>query len=109
LLWRLGGGENSEEGASLTPQGLAVPWVNPDGVSPIVGSIDVNLADDSVWLSTNTGMWRVPAEGGEPEQVTGALEGQEISPELVIRFRGPDSLIASGHPRRARSCRRRWA
>ncbi|HWM10348.1 MAG TPA: hypothetical protein VNO82_13435 [Solirubrobacteraceae bacterium] len=97
-----GGGDSPEEEASVDPQTLAVPWVNPDGVSPIVGSVDVNPADDSVWFSTNTGIWRVAAEGGEPEQVTGTLstdQGEgEISEQLVVRFRGPDRLIGSGHP-----------
>lgn len=93
----IGGGE-PEEAASVDPQSLAVPWVDPDGVTPVVGSVDVNPADDALWLSTNTGLWRVPAEGGEPEQVTGTLNGEEISPELVVRFRAPDELIASGHP-----------
>jgi hypothetical protein len=93
-----GGGDDPEEGTAVDPQSLAVPWVDPDGVTPIVGSVDVNPADDTVWLSTNTGLWRVPPEGREPEQITGTLEGQGISPELVIRFRGADRLIASGHP-----------
>ena len=97
-----GGGDDPAEEASVDPQSLAVPWVNPDGVAPIVGSVDVNPADDSVWFSTNTGIWRVPAEGGEPEQVTGSLstdQGEgEISEQLVVRFRGPDRLVGSGHP-----------
>ena len=97
-----GSGGDPEEQAASDPQTLAVPWIDPDGVTPIVGSIDVNPADDSVWFSTNSGLWRVPPEGGEPEQITGrvgdASGNNEISPELVIRFRGPDRLIASGHP-----------
>lgn len=93
-----GGGDDPEAGTSVDPQTLAVPWINPEGVTPLVGSVDVNPADDSVWFSTNTGLWRVPAGGGEPEQITGELEGQDISQELVVRFRGPDRLIGSGHP-----------
>jgi hypothetical protein len=93
-----GSGDDPEEGTAVDPQSLAVPWIDPDGVTPVVGSVDVNPADDAVWFSTSTGVWRVPPEGGEPEQVTGRLDGQEISPELVIRFRGSDRLIASGHP-----------
>lgn len=94
-----GGGDESETATAVDPQTLAVPWIDPDGVTPLVGSVDVNPADDSVWFATNTGLWRVPPDGGgEPEQVTGQLEGQDISQELVVRFRGPDRLIASGHP-----------
>jgi hypothetical protein len=55
-----------------------------------------------VWFSTNTGTWRVPANGGEPEQVTGRLSSSagegDISEQLVVRFGGPDRLIGSGHP-----------
>jgi hypothetical protein len=93
-----GGGDESDTATAVDPQTLAVPWIDPDGVTPLVGSVDVNPADDSVWLATNTGLWRVPPGGGEPEQITGQLEGQDISQELVTRFRGPDRLIASGHP-----------
>ena len=92
------GGDDPEQEAATDPQDLAVPWIDPEGLSPLVGSIDVNPADDSVWFSTNTGLWRVPAGADQPEQVTGKLEGEDISQELVIRFRGPDSLIGSGHP-----------
>jgi hypothetical protein len=98
----IAGGDDPEEQATVNPEELAVPWVDPDGVTPMVGAIDINPADDSVWFSTNTGIWRVPPEGGEPEQITGRVRdasgANEISAELVIRFRGPDRLIASGHP-----------
>jgi hypothetical protein len=94
------GGADDEQAAD--PEQLAVPWVDPDGPSPIVGSVDVNPADDSLWFSTNTGMFRVPPDGDRPEQVTGELNTDSgsgrISEQLVIRFRGPDALIASGHP-----------
>ncbi|MGH2946012.1 MAG: WD40/YVTN/BNR-like repeat-containing protein [Solirubrobacteraceae bacterium] len=90
------------EGGASPAQDLRVPWLDPDGVTPIVGSVDVNPADESIWLSTNTGMFRVARGSDRPERVTGNLttdQGSgEISPELVIRFRGPDELIASGHP-----------
>jgi hypothetical protein len=93
-----GSGDEPQQQAVTDPQDLPVPWIDGQGVTPIVGSVDVNPADDSVWLSTNTGMWRVPPDGGDPEQVTGSLESQDISAELIVRFRGPDRLIASGHP-----------
>ena len=97
-----GSGDEPQPQAATDPEDLPVPWIDAQGVTPLVGSVDVNPADDSVWLSTNTGMWRVPSEGGEPEQVTGRLSSasgeSDISPELVIRFRGPDRLIGSGHP-----------
>jgi hypothetical protein len=97
-----GSGDDPEQEATSDPQDLAVPWVDAQGVTPTVGSVDINPADDSVWFSSNTGMWRVPSDGGEPEQITGRLstnsgEG-DISEQLILRFRDPDRLIASGHP-----------
>jgi hypothetical protein len=81
---------------------LRVPWVDPQGVSPIVGSLDVNPADGSLWLATNTGLFRLPSRGKRPQRVTGHLETDlgrgEISAQLVIRFRGPGELVGSGHP-----------
>src|SRR5918997_106311 len=67
------------------------------------GAIDVNPADESVWLATNTGLFRIPTGGGDPEKITGTLSTREygsgeISQELAIRFEGPDELLASGHP-----------
>jgi photosystem II stability/assembly factor-like uncharacterized protein len=97
-----GSGDGTEEEPGGDPSDLRVPWVDPDGVSPIVGSVDVNPADDSLWLSTNTGLFRVAPGADRPERVTGTLTTDlgsgEISEELVIRFRGPDDIIASGHP-----------
>ena len=56
----------------------------------------------SVWLSTNTGLWRVEPGADQPEQVTGTLATEdgtgEISEQLVVRFRDPNRLIGSGHP-----------
>jgi hypothetical protein len=83
-------------------QALAVPWINPDGEFPIVGSLAINPADDVLWMSTNTGLFRVPREGEEPVKVTGTLttpdETGEISEQLVVRFTGPDEMLGSGHP-----------
>jgi len=81
---------------------LAVPWLDPDGEFPIVGSLSVNPVDGRLWMSTNTGLFRVPGKGKEPVKVTGTLttpDGSgEISAQLVIRFTGPDELLGSGHP-----------
>ena len=97
----LAGGDDPEGQAAVNDGQRAVPWIDPNGVTPIVGSVDVNPADDSVWFSTNTGLWRVPPAGGEPERITGrvgdAAGDNEISQELVVRFRGPDKMLASGH------------
>jgi hypothetical protein len=79
-----------------------VPWLDPDGEFPIVGSLGINPADDRLWMSTNTGLFRLPGKGQEPVKVTGELTtpdgGGKISEQLVIRFTGPDQLLGSGHP-----------
>src|SRR5688572_28832791 len=95
------GGEDGASGQGPAPQ-LAVPWLDPDGDFPIVGSLAVNPGDGRLWMSTNTGLFRVPGEGREPVKVTGTLTTPEtsgqISEQLVIRFTGPDELLGSGHP-----------
>src|SRR5215218_471768 len=97
-----GSGDDPQEEMAAAPEDLAVPWVDPQGQTPIVGAVDVNPADDSLWFSTNTGTWRVPAEGDQPTQVTGRLTTDagsgDISEQLIVRFRGPNRLIGSGHP-----------
>ena len=101
FLFGSSSGETEDEPAS-DPTALRVPWVDPEGTAPIVGAVDVNPADESLWLATNTGLWRIEADGQQPEQVTGDLTTDlgrgPISEQLVVRFRGPDRMLASGHP-----------
>jgi photosystem II stability/assembly factor-like uncharacterized protein len=98
----LGGGESDEGAGTTDTADLAVPWIDPDGTDPVVGAVDVNPADGSVWMSTNTGLFRVAEGSDEPEKVEGELEtadgAGQISEQLVVRFTGDDELIASGHP-----------
>jgi hypothetical protein len=79
-----------------------VPWADPQGVSPVIGSLDVNPADGSLWPATNTGLFRLPEGAQRPQRVAGQLTTElgsgEISQQLVIRFRGPDEMVGSGHP-----------
>jgi hypothetical protein len=92
------GGAEQEEGAAQ----LAVPWLDPDGEFPVVGSLAVNPSDDALWMATNTGLFRVPGGDKTPVKVTGTLTtpdgAGEISAQLVVRFTGPDEMLASGHP-----------
>jgi photosystem II stability/assembly factor-like uncharacterized protein len=92
------GGDEQEEGAAQ----LTVPWLDPDGQFPVVGSLAVNPADDALWMATNAGLFRVAGSGETPVKVTGTLTtpdgADDISAELVVRFTGPDELIGSGHP-----------
>jgi hypothetical protein len=94
-------GKPADERASDAAS-LRVPWIDPDGVAPLVGSLDVNPADDSLWLATNTGLWRLKSGADRPERLTGTLNTDQgsgrISEQLVVRFDGPDRALGSGHP-----------
>ena len=94
------GGSTSSTGSS--DAALAVPWVDPDGDAPYIGSLSVNPGDGSVFMASNTGLFRVPKAGGKPVKVTGQLKTADaegaVSEALVAEFTGPDELIASGHP-----------
>jgi photosystem II stability/assembly factor-like uncharacterized protein len=98
----LGACGDEDDGGREPGTPLAVPWLDPDGEFPIVGSLAVNPRDGKLWMSTNTGLFRVPGEGTTPLKVTGRLTtpdgGGEISEQLVVRFTGPDELLGSGHP-----------
>lgn len=92
-----------ESDAGATPAGeLAVPWIDPDGDPPIVGSLTVNPADQTLFMATNTGLFRIPEGASKPEKITGQLQtpdgSGEVSAALVVRFVGPDTLLGSGHP-----------
>jgi photosystem II stability/assembly factor-like uncharacterized protein len=99
LLAGCGGGSKSPAASATGP---AVPWVDPDGDPPYIGSLSVNPRDGSLLMGTNTGLFEIPKQGGEPGKVTGDLytrngEGK-VSETLVAEFTGPDEVIASGHP-----------
>jgi hypothetical protein len=98
----LGGCGGEEESRATETSALAVPWVDPDGDPPIVGSLSVNPADSTLFMGTNTGLFRIPDGATEPEKVTGELSTPDgsgkVSESLVARFTGPDELLASGHP-----------
>jgi photosystem II stability/assembly factor-like uncharacterized protein len=95
------GGEEDDTTETAT-SGLAVPWVDPDGDPPIVGSLSINPADSVLYMGTNTGLFRIPEGSSEPERITGELRTPDgagkVSESLVVRFTGPDQAFASGHP-----------
>jgi photosystem II stability/assembly factor-like uncharacterized protein len=97
-------GCGGDEGGAAEDSGtaLAVPWVDPGGEPPYIGSLSVNPKDGSLLMGTNTGLFRIDAAGGNPVKVTGQLRtpdgSGEVSEALVARFVGPDELIGSGHP-----------
>jgi hypothetical protein len=98
------GGCGGDDGGSAegAADGLAVPWVDPDGDPPIIGSLTVNPADSTLYMATNTGLFRIPEGASKPEKITGTLKTPDgdgkVSESLVVRFDGPDELLGSGHP-----------
>jgi hypothetical protein len=92
------GGDDAEPPARPAP---AVGWLDPEGDFPVVGSLALNPADGVLWMSTNTGLFRV-VEGRRPERVSGTLTTPDgsgpISEALVVHFTGPDRRLGSGHP-----------
>jgi hypothetical protein len=96
-------GCGGDDGTSTAPASeLAVPWVDPDGDVPIVGSLSVNPTDSTLYMGTNTGLFQVPEGASKPEKIVGTLKtpdgSGEVSEALVVRFVGPDELLGSGHP-----------
>ena len=96
------GGDETTAGGDDPAAALAVPWIDPDGDTPIVGALTVNPADSTLFMSTNTGLFRIEPGASKPEKVSGTLEtpsgSGEVSEALVVRFSGPDELLGSGHP-----------
>jgi photosystem II stability/assembly factor-like uncharacterized protein len=95
-------GCGGDEGGGDAEAALAVPWVDPDGDTPYIGSVSVNPGDGSIYMGTNTGLFEIPKAGGKPVKVTGQLKTPNgegaVSEALVAEFTGPDEMIASGHP-----------
>ena len=91
-----------DDGGSADAAELAVPWVDPDGDPPIIGSLSENPADKTLFMATNTGLFTIPDGGSEPKRLQGTLETPDgsgkVSESLVVRFTGPDELLGSGHP-----------
>src|SRR5215216_702959 len=69
-----GCGGDDGDGSGDAEASLAVPWVDPDGDPPYIGSLSVNPGDGSIFMGTNTGLFRIPKEGGKPSKVTGQLK-----------------------------------
>jgi hypothetical protein len=101
-FFAFGAGSDGEEGVAAGAGELRVAWIDPQGATPLIGSLDINPADRALWLATNTGLFRLPRDADRPQRVTGQLTTElgsgEISEQLVVRFRGPDDIVGSGHP-----------
>jgi Sortilin, neurotensin receptor 3,/BNR/Asp-box repeat len=97
-----GCGGDDDNTSTAPASELAVPWVDPDGDVPIVGSLTVNPADSTLFMSTNTGLFRISQGASKPEKLVGTLKTPDgdgdVSEALVVRFVGPDEMLGSGHP-----------
>jgi hypothetical protein len=95
-------GEDGGAAADDQAADLAVPWVDPDGDPPIIGSLSVNPADSTLYMGSNTGLFRIAEGASKPEKLVGELEtpagSGNVSESLVVRFVGPDEVLGSGHP-----------
>ena len=83
-----GSGEATEESPPTPAPGEAIY------------SLAVDPADGTLMAATAPGFYRVAAGGGEPQPVTATLKSDKGSgavKDLVMRFTGAGTLIASGH------------
>jgi photosystem II stability/assembly factor-like uncharacterized protein len=69
-----------------------------DGSSPAINSVAVDPGDGTIMVGSGPALYRIKPGGKEAEKLTGALDGGTVSGNLVVRFKGPNDLIASGHP-----------
>jgi len=86
---------------TATTQSAVTPASPSKGANAYIGSIAV----DPMILGTGLGLFRLDAGAKSAERVLGTLSTSEasgeISSNLVVRFRGPGDLLASGHPKGA--------
>src|ERR1044072_8325138 len=72
------------------------------GGSPFVGSMAVDPADGTLLIGTGAGLYRLRPGGTRAVRFDGELTTPRgtgrISANLVLRFSGPGTLVASGHP-----------
>jgi hypothetical protein len=76
----------------------ATPPPDTGGSSPAINSVTVDPGDGTIMVGSGPALYRVKPGAKEAEQLTGRLEGGTVSGNLVVRFAGPDDLLASGHP-----------
>ena len=72
------------------------------GGSPFIGSLAVDPADGTLLIGTGAGLYRLRPGRTRAQRFDGELTTPDgsgrISSNLVLRFSGPGTLVASGHP-----------
>jgi photosystem II stability/assembly factor-like uncharacterized protein len=85
-------------GAASDPgSGVATPRPTTE-----IGSVDVDPSDGSLLIGSSIGTYRLPAGAEKAEPVASTMAaGGRSGPlnDLVVRFAGPDDVLASGHSR----------
>lgn len=85
-----------------TPAGQAPPAAPGSAANAFIGSLAVDPGDDTVFLGTGFGLFRVKSRGKKADRVVGELRTPDgsgpVSSNLVVRFAGAGELLASGHP-----------
>ena len=103
------GGEGAPLAATATPATTATaptapaaPSASSGGGSPFIGSLAVDPADGGLLIGTGVGLYRLQPGGTRAKRFDGELTTADgsgrISANLVLRFSGPGTLVASGHP-----------
>ncbi len=113
LLAGCGDGDGDSAGkraaATPTPTPTASDPVAPtqgggSGGAPYVGSLAVDPRSGTLIIGTGTGLLRLEEGAERAEPFEGRLTAPEgeaaISANMVLRFRAPGRLVASGHPGR---------
>jgi hypothetical protein len=69
------------------------------GASPAINSVTVDPGDGTIMVGAGPALYRVEPGSKAGKEVVGQIDGGTVSGNLVVRFAGPDDLLASGHPK----------
>ena len=87
---------------TATPAAPASGDADAGGTSPFIGSLTVDPKAGTLIIGTGLGLFRLEPDAQKAEPIEGELVTPDgsgaISPNLVLRFTGPGTLVASGHP-----------
>jgi hypothetical protein len=83
------------------PTGTSAPPPDDGGstASPAINSVTVDPGDGTIMVGAGPALYRVEPGKKEGEEVIGQVDGGTVSGNLVVRFAGPNDLLASGHPK----------
>jgi hypothetical protein len=82
-----------------TPAPPADDGAGSGGASPAINSVTVDPGDGTIMVGAGPALYRVEPGSKKGEEVVGELDQGTVSGNLVVRFAGPNDLLASGHPK----------